>query len=71
MKNINTLQEKALVLLEMANDMQTRIDYIKDNQSYFGADSIRFNNDRIATCERGKKRLLTSYKKVLTQIIEL
>lgn len=71
MKNINTLQEKALVILQLANDMQQRIDSIKVNQAHFGVDCERFGTDRVDTCERAKKRLLTSYKKVLTQIIEL
>lgn len=71
MKNLINLQEKSSVLLEMANDMQRRIDKMHDtnSQCHFFVNEI-YSDERIETCERGKKRLLESYKRVLTQIIE-
>lgn len=71
MEMIQLLHTKAEILLDLARDMQRRIDQMKDTNSKcnFFLSQI-YSDDRIDTCERGKKRLLESYKRVLTQIIE-
>ncbi len=69
------LHQKAEALLTAAEDMQDRIDNHKKN---YETRSILGNFDyrakcfqQIDTCERGQRRLLYSYKKVLMQIAEL
>jgi hypothetical protein len=69
MRNLRKLQDQADSLLEMAEDMQRRINSLKDvDRMTMGF--AKPNYDRIDTCERGKKRLLESYKRVLIEILE-
>ena len=69
MKQIINLHEKAGMLLELANDMQRRINSLKEvDRMTMGF--AKPNYDRIDTCERGKKRLLESYKRVLIEILD-
>ena len=70
MRKLRKLQDQADVILEMAEDMQRRINALKEVDEWTKG-FMKSNDDRIDTCERGKKRLLESYKRVLTQIIEM
>lgn len=69
------LHQQAEALLTAAEDMQRRIDQHKENYetwSILGNFDYRAKCfDKIDTCERGQRRLLYSYKKVLMQIAEL
>jgi hypothetical protein len=67
------LQEKANNLLELAEQMDSRIEWLKEDASseYFQLTSQAFKdkrNNTIDTCERGSKRLWSAYLQVLTQI---
>ena len=64
MKKIQELHNKAEHLLELARDMERKISILKE--SIYG-----YTDDYIDTCERGKERLIESYKRVLKQIIDL
>lgn len=68
-KEIETLHEKAQCLLELANDMNNRIDGLREIENFTGG-FIQVNHERVATCERGYKRIMESYKRVLTEIME-
>lgn len=68
MKHIKNLHEKAGMLLELANDMQIRINALKEVDELMQG-WTKPNDDRIDTCERGKRRLIESYKKVLIEIL--
>ena len=69
------LHRKAEALLTAAQDMGERIEILKArmerNTVVFGITEHTKYYDRIDTCERGQKRLIYSYKKVLMQITEL
>ncbi len=65
---IQNLHERAECLLTLIKHMENRIASLKYVDSLM--DFTRPSDDKIDTCERGKKRLLESYKRVLTQIIE-
>lgn len=69
------LHRKAEALLMAAQDMGWRIENIKKrierNSVVFGIKEHTDYYNRIDTCERGQKRLIYSYKKVLMQIAEL
>lgn len=71
LKNIQNLHERAEELLALAFDMQSRIDeMLRYNVEVAVPNGFRpHSDDRIDTCQRGKKRLLESYKRVLTEII--
>jgi hypothetical protein len=67
------LQEKANNLLELAEQMDERIQWLKEDASseYFHLTSQAFKdkrNNTIDTCERGSKRLWSAYLQVLTQM---
>jgi len=67
------LQEKANNLLELAEQMDSRIKWLKEDAAsdYFYLTSQAFKdkrNNTIDTCERGSKRLWSAYLQVLTQI---
>jgi hypothetical protein len=67
------LQEKANNLRELAEQMDSRIKFLKEDASseYFNLTSQVFKdkrNNTIDTCERGSKRLWSAYLQVLTQI---
>jgi hypothetical protein len=64
MKKIQELHDKAEHLLELARDMERKMSIIKE--SGFG-----YTDDYLDTCERGRLRLIESYKRVLKQIIDL
>jgi hypothetical protein len=74
MKNtVIELQEKANNLLELAEQMDERIQWLKEDASseYFHLTSQEYKdkrNNTIDTCERGSKRLWSAYLQVLTQI---
>jgi hypothetical protein len=72
-KQIKELHYKAEALLELANEMQHKIDdMLRYNVEIAAPNGFRkHSEDKIDTCQRGKTRLLESYKRVLTQIIEL
>ena len=67
------LQEKANQLLELAQNMDSRIEWLKQDASseYFHLTSQAYQdkrNNTIDTCERGSKRLWNAYLQILTQI---
>lgn len=69
------LHTKAQKLLTAAEDMGERIQNLKNYETQlmtFGnvPKIAKLWND-IDTCERGQKRLIYSYQKCLTQILEL
>jgi hypothetical protein len=74
MKNtVIELQEKANNLLELAEQMDSRIEWLKEDTAseYFQLTGQAFKdkrNNTIDTCERGSKRLWSAYLQVLTQI---
>lgn len=73
-KQIKELHYKAEALLELANDMQIKIDeMLRYNLEVAMPNGFKnvYSDSKINTCERGKKRLLESYKRILNQIIEL
>lgn len=65
---IQNLHERAECLLTLIKHMENRIESLKYVDSLM--DWTRPSDDKIDTCERGKKRLIESYKRVLNQIIE-
>ncbi len=67
------LQEKANQILQMAQDMDEKIQWLKADTAseYFQLTGQAFKdkiNNTIDTCERGSKRLWSAYLQVLTQI---
>ena len=64
------LQEKANQLLQMAQDMDKRIDRMKsDIRTFHGYESYcERRKQQLDTCERGSKRLWNAYLQILTQI---
>lgn len=68
-KEIELLHEKAQCLLELANDMNNRIDGLMEIETFTGG-FIQVNHDRVSTCKRGYNRIMESYKRVLTEIMQ-
>ena len=74
-EKIKELHHKAFKLLKAAEDMGVRIENLKNYETQL----MTFGNvpklaelwNDIDTCERGQKRLLYSYQKCLTQILEI
>jgi hypothetical protein len=64
------LQEKANQILQMAQDMDKRIERMKsDIKTFHGYESYcERRKQQLDTCERGSKRLWSAYLQVLTQI---
>ena len=64
------LQEKANQLLQMAQDMDKRIELVKSwtELTYMPKWYIEKKENELDCCERGSKRLWSAYLQVLTQI---
>lgn len=69
-KEMKRLHERAVALLEAAEDMQERIDTkLKYNTEIAEPNGFTpFTDDEIDTCVRGRDRLMYSHLKVLMQI---
>ena len=50
--------------------MNNRIDGLMEIETFTGG-FIQVNHERVETCKRGYKRIMESYKRVLTEIMEL
>lgn len=72
-KEMKRLHERALALLEAAEDMQERIDTkLKYNIEVAEHNGFTpFTDDEIDTCVRGRDRLMLSHLKVISAILEV
>lgn len=73
LKEAQRLHEKAQDLLEMAVNMQLKIDKkLQYNLEIANPNGFKpYSDDNIDTCQRGLKRLYWSYQQVLMQIASL
>jgi hypothetical protein len=72
LKNIQNLHERAEELLESAFAIQDDIDAMLRYNVEIAIPNgfTKHSDDKIQVSERSKKRLLESYKRVLTEIID-
>lgn len=72
-KEMKRLHERAVALLEAAEDMQERIDtMLKHNTEVAEPNGFTpFTDDEIDTCVIGRDRLIHSHLKVISAILEV
>lgn len=72
-KEMKRLHERAVALLEAAEEMQERIDTkLKYNIEVAEPNGFTpFTDDEIDTCVRGRDRLMYSHLKVISAILEI